>query len=594
MRSAIERPYYFDASPTLLAREPAKAPAERKPQANGWPTMYAHLEARLASLRQWRLSWWTSFGEIARYELPRRYHEYIVGNTYDRGLRRDWNIVDSTGTLDGETCAGGMMTAICPPDRPWCSLGPGIPGLELDRAGQIWFDDVSERLRYVQGETNFYDSMSQFFEDMTFFGTGVVLDYESGEDIFVCRNPCAGEYSLAAGADFTDQALYVEERRTVSQIAEMFGLRNCPPDVQQFWQQKGGALDQEFVVGHAIEPNFAIEDQRGGETGRLPGDFTWRETYWLVGKADAYPLSQAGFHEKPFAAARWHTVSNDPYGRGPGSTALGDVIQLQLETRQKAEALEKVIRPPMGADPALQNQPSSQRPGAITYYDTTTGKKGFHPLYEIRPDLPGITADIVDIRNRIGRAFHADLFRMIQEISQSRRDITATEIDALREERLMQLGPVIGRIYKEGIRPRIHRQLAIMDRRGLLPPKPRSLQGVPVQIEFISMLTMAQRASSTASIQQAIALVGNMVPFYPESKDVLDPDEVVREFADLRGTPARIIRAPQDVKKLRAAAAQAQQAAAMGQGAMAAVAGAKQLSDTPLGNGSALDAVVGR
>ena len=65
----------------------------------------------------------------------------------------------------------------------------------------------------MQDETNFYESLNQFYEDLVFFGTGVVLDYEDQDDIFVCRNPCAGQgevFSLSVGSDNADQTLFVE------------------------------------------------------------------------------------------------------------------------------------------------------------------------------------------------------------------------------------------------------------------------------------------------------------------------------------------------------------------------------------------------
>ncbi len=34
------------------------------------------------------------------------------------------------------------------------------------------------------------------------------------------------------------------------------------------------------------------------------------------------------------------------YGRSPAMTALGDIMQLQQETRRKAELIEKPVRPP--------------------------------------------------------------------------------------------------------------------------------------------------------------------------------------------------------------------------------------------------------
>lgn len=592
------RPFYYGASPSLLAQAPTNdtKPAPVPPAYLGWPNLFRHLEASLASEKTWRLSWWRHWADIARFELPRRYTAFVVQNDYNRGIRRDGAILDNTATLDGETCAGGIMTVCTDPDRQWLKLGVP-PGIEVDRAGQMFFDDLTERLRFVQDETNFYESLNQYYEDKVFFGTGVAIDYEDRDNIFVCRNPCAGEYCLTVGPDNENNSLIEELRWTVRQIVEFAGYDNCPLPIREAWDEKGGALDGEHVIGHAIEPNFAISDDRGGEVSRLPGHFTWREVYWTVGRENGAPLSIAGFHEKPFAASQWHRKSNDPYGHGPGYTVLGDTIELQILVARQAELVEKLARPPTVAPVALKNEPHSIKPDQITYYDATTGAPQFKPIYEVNPQgLPAITASIVATQDRVHRGMHSDLFRMIQQLSERPGEKTATEIDALREERLMQLGPVIGRVYRYGIRPRIKRQLAIMRRRGLWPRIPDSLRPLlasgDVQIEFISMLTLAQRAGSVSSIERTFAFAQSIQPEFPESGDVLDADEAVREAAAMRGASAKIVRAPADVKKLRAARQQQMQQAQAGQTAMAAIGGAKALGETSMSNDNALGALV--
>lgn len=584
---------YTRAGPALLALQPANSDAP--PQADPtWPPLYQHLEARMTALRQWRLSWWEHWAEIARYMLPRRYHAFVTANLYDRGLRRDWSIVDPTATLAGQICAAGMMSGITDPDRAWLNLAPAPPGFQLDRQGQIWLDDLMDRLRYVQAESNFYDSMAQLYEDLVFFGTAPVIDYEDADDIFHAFNPCAGEYFLASGYDFSDETLYREFYLTIAQIVEMFGIENCDEDIRRAWQQKGAALEQEVVMAHAIEPNFAVEGASGlGAVGQVPGGFTWREAYWLRGRSTTRPLSLSGFREKPFAVARWNTVSNDAYGRGPATDALGDTIQLQLETRRKAEAVEKVVRPPMGADPALKNQPASTRPGAITYINTQTGQKGMWPLYEVKPDIGALIGDIEQIQERIGRTFFNQLFAMIQQLrDETKERVTATEIDALREEKLLLLGPVIGRIHG-ALKERVRRQLAIMGRRGLIPPKPPSLRGVPLKIEFISMLTLAQRAAATASIERSFGFAGQLSAVDPEVIYQLDAKEAVREYAQMLAVPARIIRGAAQAKQL-AAQARVKAAAAEGaQAAMAAAQGAKTLAQARTDTPSALTTLFG-
>lgn len=594
---AEPEPYYAQGGPTLLAQVDPDF-TDKKPSASAtkeWETLYQHCESRFQALYTWRLSFWTTWQQIARYQAPWRNYAFIVGNTYSDGLRRDYNIVDRTATLAGEVCASGLMAGLTDPDSRWLELGPAIPGFELDKQGQQYYEDLTERLNFIYDHSNFYDAQNQHYSDLTFFGTAPIIDYPDDDEILHVFTPCAGEYMLGTGFDFSDEVFYREFKLTVSQMVEMFGPENCPPDVMQMWKQKGGALEYENVIGHSIEPNFAIQaDGKDEAYGQVDGDFTWRETYWLRAKKDAKPLSMTGFHDCPFGVSRWDTQGNDAYGRGVGEKMLPDTIQLQLETRQKAESIEKVNRPPMGADVSLMNLPQSTNPGKITYFNTMNGEKKFFPLYEIKPDIPAITADITLVQERIRETAYNKAFQTITNLrAQMKGEVTATEIDALKEEALQQLGPVIDRIHGT-LRKRVRRHLAIMDRRELLPRKPQSLQGVPLNIGLVSMLTRARKATQTAAITRTVQFVGSMVGAWPEARFNIDPDAAAREFNEGVGASSKILRTAADVKKMIQAEAQKTAAAnAMAitqQGAQAAQA----LSKTSVGPNNALSALVGR
>lgn len=589
------QPFYTKSSPSLLADASANPTFESASAAEqrDWATLYQHSESRMQALYNWRLSWWNTAGQIARYMKPERYYRFITSNVYQHGLRLDYNIVDRTATLCGDVCAAGLMAGLTDPDRDWARFGPAIPGFELDQAGQQWYEDIGERYNYVLTHCNFYDAQAQHYEDLVFFGTAPIIDYEDAKEVIRVRTPCSGEYMLGTGFDNSDEVLYEEFRLTVSQIVEGFGVENCPEDVLRMWRQKGGALEYEYVVGHSIEPNFAISGENDEAFGVVPGGFTWREIFWLRGKKDSKPLSLAGFHEQPFAVSRWSTQGNDAYGRGVGEAMLGDCIQLQLETRQKAESIEKVNRPPMGADVSLQNLPSSTNPGKVTYFNTGDGgQKKFWSLYQINPDIPAITADIALIQERIARTSYNDIFRMMENLRQNTKgDITATEIDALKEEALMRMGPVIGRVYGS-LRQRVRRHMAIMNRRGFIPPKPPSLRGVPTKIDLISMLTAAQKATQTQAIARSVQFAGSVSGVYPEAKFVIDPEMAIREFNEGVGSTSKILHSPAQVKKLIAQASQAQAAQSALAQSLPGAKAAQALSQTSLAPGSALSALV--
>ena len=595
------RAFYERSGASLLSQMPAESPAEVPARIDPvWSDYYTHLEARLGILRTWRWSWWSHWALLAQYLLPRRYHYLITPNTTVRGRLLNQEIVDSTGTLAMRTCAAGMMSGLTSPNRPWFRLRSAIPNFQPDHAAQMWFEDVAERIRFVHAESNFYDSLAQMYEDLVTFGTSPVIDYEDDEDIIRCYNPCAGEYFCGVGFDFRNEVFYREFTLTISQIVEMFDLPNVPREIQELWVEKGASLDVERIVAHAIEPNFPIRARNGGSVRILDGKWPWREIYWLRGVQGYQPLSVRGFHEQPHVTPRLYVQSNDPYGRSFAMEALPDIQQLQLMTKREAEAIEKLVRPPLVASAALKNEPSSILPGHITYVPELGPNQGMRPVYEVNPDLAAFVNAKMQIQARIKEAFFNDLFKMIASLDSVERR-TATEIDARREEKLVLLGPVVERLQNEGLSPRIRRHVAIMDRRGLLPPVPPSLRGVPVQIEYVSMLAIAQRAAATAGIERTVGFAGSLAAgqqgrpgMAPEVLDNFDFDETIRYYGELMGTPPRIFADPRKVAQVRAMRAQQQQGMQAAQLAQAGVQGAQVLSQTPVGAGNtALDMMLG-
>jgi hypothetical protein len=152
-------------------------------------------------------------------------------------------------------------------------------------------------------------------------------------------------------------------------------------------------LSRELITNHAIEPNPKHAGPRS-PAHVLP----YREAYWEHGSGTHQILAQRFFHERPFIAPRWSIVANDPYGRSPGMDVLGDVKQLQVEQKRKAQAIDKMVNPPMVADVQLKNEPATLLPGGVTYVTSTQGGVGFKPAYEVKPDLAAMLGDIQEVQ----------------------------------------------------------------------------------------------------------------------------------------------------------------------------------------------------
>ena len=557
----FETAHYEEMGSSLLAQTPAAAKKNWLAEDNDWQDLRLELEQRLYSLRNWRLSWWAHWAKLAENIIPRRYHWLIVPNTLTRGLAINGAIKDPTGTQAVRVCTAGMRSGIMPSERPWFRIKPSIRNFNPGHDVKLWFGEVSDRIYRVFSGSNYYQSATQMIEDLVVFGTAPKIMYEDKDSIIRCYNPCAGEYYLGAGADFRINSLYRTFVLTVIQCVEMFGLENCGPEVQSMWEQKGATLETEVIIAHAIEPNFPTE--RPGESknlGVIPGNFTYREYYWLWGRYTPTPLSARGFRTKPFIAPRWSTTSNDAYGRSPGMDALPDILQLHTMTVRQAEAIEKMVRPPLLASLGLKNQPSSILPGKVTYVEDVS--KGMKSIYDINMNIRDMSELIAKIEARVEKWFFNDLFQMMANLEgvQPRNEM---EIAERRNEKLQVLGSIVEGIHNE-LADDIRRTIAIMGRRGLLPPKPAALKGIPLEIEFDSMVSIAQRAAVTATMERTLSVVTNLQKEFPDRSpmDNFDLDKWVRTYADREDVPPELIVDEKVVAQNRAAKAKANAEAA--------------------------------
>ncbi len=307
-----------------------------------------------------------------RFPHPGRWR-YAVPNSQTRGRDINKKILDPTATYCLRICAAGLMSGLASPSRPWFKTVPVIEGAAENPDASNWLDEVQKRMSIVLATSNFYNSFALECTDVASFGTATTLCYEDARDIVRFYNPSCGEYFLATDSTMRIGTFARNFVLTVSQMVGMFGLDNCPKEVQDLWQAKGASLHQEKAIAHLIEPNYAIEDVEG-EFGKVKGPFTWREVYWVFGAATTKPLSIRGFRDMPFTAGRWMTQSNDAYGHGPGMEAIADVKTLQVLAKRLAQAIEKVVNPPLLADVSMKNEPATSIPGGVTYVNGLCGQ----------------------------------------------------------------------------------------------------------------------------------------------------------------------------------------------------------------------------
>lgn len=544
------------------------------------------LKLLFSQMQSDRRPWWSFWREVADYILPRRYVWLMSERESNRTYQiRNRYILDSTGTQAAKVLASGMMNGITSPSRPWFRLR--IAGVKDEATGpvRLWLEEVRRRMLLVMAESNFYNALALLYVDLVVFGTGAMLIYEDDDEVIRCFNNALGEFYVSQDANLKVNTFAREFYYNVRQVVERFGLENCSESVQSKWKLGGARLLDSVRIIHLVQP----ADRRSPVLGDR---FRYHEYYWELAGEIGNVLAARGFFELPGIFPRWETIGNDPYGISPGMDALPDIIQLQHETKAKGQGLDFMLRPPILADISMEHRPTALLPKGITYIaGLSNGHVGAKPAYTVNPPILEMMQDIAQIQTRVQEVFHNDLFRMISQLDTVR---SATEIAARREEKLVLLGPVLERFENEALDPGILRIYGIMQRKGLIPEMPPELEDQEIEIQYVSVLSDAQRAIGTVAIERGVAFVGQLAAVRPDVLDVPDWEETVREYFDALGVPPQIINDRETSAALREQ--REQQDALAGTAAIAdpVTKAAKQLSDTNVGGGvNALQAMIG-
>ena len=163
------------------------------------------------------------------------------------------------------------------------------------------------------------------------------------------------------------------------------------------------------------------------------------------------------------------------------------------------------------------------------------------------PNLQQLQYKIDSVKQDIKDGYYNSLFLAL--LSQDNPQMTAREVAERHEEKLLMLGPVLERIHMELLDPAIDRAFAIAWDAGLIPPPPAELEGQPTQVEYVSILSQAQKAVGVNRIEQSVGFLGSVTQMYPEARHLLDVERTVREYSNMIGAPAVIFRTQDEFNK---------------------------------------------
>jgi hypothetical protein len=558
-----------------------------------------YFRLRLASLKQARLPWepeWKELGQNYYSRAP----NWLTSKQSNKGGRRNKNIVDNTPVSARTTLEAGMQSGLTSPARPW--FRTTTPNIELMENANVtrWLYAVDQAIRDVLLKSNFYSVMQQQYGTWATYGTISMLIVEDEETVVRFIPDAIGTYYLATNDKGQVDTRYKEWSFTCKQMVDKFGKQACSLKVQMAYDAK--RYDEYFEIVHALEP----DPDHGG----------WRSFWYETGEAK---ITKKGyFEDNPLIAARWRLDEpDDVYGTPAALTCLGAAKALQVQQKRKASAIDKHVDPPLVGNSKLKHSQINTLPGTVTFseFSPNGGAPQLVPLYQMKPEIQALIEDIVDSRAQIKDSMFTNVFLMLTGDARAQPP-TAEEIRAREGERMLMLGPVIQNGDNEIFQPSIDRVFSILVKRSepywdgvldgipLIPPPPEELSDTDLRVDLISVLAQAQKAVALQGMERLASFVGQLAVGMANAGmpgdvvDKIDADQMADEYASALGVPPTIIRSDDEVADIRMKRAEAQQkaqAAAQAQQQADTIAkgagAAKALSETQMGQGSALDAI---
>ena len=510
-------------------------------------------------LRLWMPMW----QEISEVIIPRR-SDITVKQS--EGAQRERRLFDSTAVSANERLAGSIAGTVTPSTFQWFDpMVPELYTIPVPSAVESYAAAVGKDMFRTLQQSNFDIAVQEMYQDLVAFGTGAMFISDMGRGAVKARTMNPGEYMIDTNSDGEITKVIRLIRMTVREFIKVFTIDALANEVKiNLLAGDKQLLYKELELMHWIA--FRDDDEPFG----FPVDnFPIASIY--VDVTNKHLVKKSGFYEWPCPIVRWSSTSGERYGRGPGFTALPDVLSLNRAEELSLRAWAKAIEPPILAlHDGILGQPDF-RPSRINYVNMEGAISYLEP--KMRLDIETVKRE--DKRRSIWNIYFMDQVQFIPE--RGKTPPSAEEIRARLNIMLQIVGPQLVRLEKEFLVPTLERIYGIRQRSGTLPPAPPQAfeyaqrVGNTFQLQFIGPVARAKRQAEAGVIDTFVSFVGATAQIQPDIIDNVDFDETLRERARIDQVPRKLLKAKEDVEETRAVRAQQeQQRVQMERAAMAA------------------------
>ncbi len=505
---------------------------------------------RVKRLRSRRDNWASYWQDLAHFCIPRK--AYV---TTDRvpGQRLDFHrLFDNTAIRALETMAAGFNSHLTNPSSKWFKLATKNKRAMENKDIKIWFKEAEDEVFSTLNTSNFQAVLQEFYLDSGVFGTGAIFTEQDIKTRVRFTAILIRELLIEEDDKGRVNHVYREFEYTAQQAFTRWGELS-PQDVKDAISKTPTDPNKKFTFIHAVFPR---ETRQAGKEDNI--NMPW-VSKWIY-KKNASPITESGFNENPYAVGRFNKRTGEEWGFSPAMNVFNDILMLNAEKKVLIRGAMKKVDPAIILPSSGFILPFNLNPAGINYKNPQTPADAFQVI-DTKGDI-GIGIDMVRlVKEDIEEGFFVPLFKAFSQIT---KQMTIPEVQRRISENMVLLGPVVGRFTQEVFDPIITRVFLILLRTGVLPPPPEALVGQDLDIQYVSQLALAQRASEVIAIQSFLNEAAAIAQVKPSAIDKINADKAIDILADVRAINPEIVFSDEEVDAIREARAQqAQQQAVM-------------------------------
>ncbi len=547
--------------------------------------------------------WWQSqvsdraveeqvWDDIEKFIMPLtgRVAEALYGATTQ--AKTDVRLWDLTAPLALHHLASALHSDITNPSSMWLDTEWMDAELEKDHDAVVYREEVAKLVWSELQASDFNMEISSGYQGWA----GI------GNMCLVCE-PTSTDPAQWKGLDFTGvdvrQVQWQEDSRggvwrwarlyrwTAVQIVDYCereknedGTPKYPaPQKYQDLAKKEENSTQKYDVIFCI---FRREDEKSEVQGlAAPDRRPWGYRYFTLEDAEGLG-EEGGYYKMPVVMARYARRPGSQWGYGIGHLALRHVKGLNYFKELQLNAGEKAVDPAHGMSERVGGQ-IDLRPGKG---NVMPSKDDWWPL-ESASHFDVSVEILRDERIEIRRAFHEDDL-MLKESPQ----MTATEVQARKDQMNRALGSPVGRLTTDALAPIVEMVIDHLGRAGRLPPDVPPIvrqKKSELKLRFRGPIARAQMMDEVVAIEREAAFISNLLKLgFTDARHYFNLEHAIQEHAKRLGVPMSVLTAPSEAKKAiederraMAAAQAAETAKRAGQAMASMTAAAGQASAVP-------------